>query len=232
MIRTKTSLLSLIFTLLCTPLLAQFEGSVIYKFSASGANADQVSAMLPQTMTMAFRDKQSYFNVEGGMAGSMMGKSVVKHDEGFSYTVKPNEQKIVKTPIDKDAAKENDSEVTPTGETEDIAGYLCKEHKVVSKAQGQTQITYIWATDEIEMPDAMTESTNGKQFGFGMVSGFPLRIVTPDAGAQQGMDFSLSIEVDKIKEGAPDEKLFTLPEDYEVTEKKASKSMQRGAGSN
>lgn len=229
----RTLFLSLLLSAgLSSTLNAQFEGTLVYKTRISGANADQLAGMMPEKTHISIREGMSHLKYEGGMMASTMSEMITKPDESYTYMVRHNQKKVLKISLDEaeQAASGKDKpKVTATGEEETIAGYSCREYKVVNQQNGQSVVQYLWTTDELNVPEGATKSSAGmSNFSSDAVEGFPLRMVMPDMGAQSNMNFNMTMEVVEVNTTPPPAERFNIPADYETKEMSVQELRQRG----
>lgn len=187
-----------------------FTGQITYKISIESDNIpEQAKAMLPKTMIMyvgADKTKSELFTQMGNQSSieDLNAKTKVGLLDvmGQKYALQETYADVLK---EKEALPELDLEFT--GETKEIAGFVCK--KVIAKKKNDGSVfSTAWVADDLEVH----ENINFSNPIFDDVKGLMLQF---DVEAGNGMFLTFTatnIDEKKIKDS-----VFEVPEGYKPT---------------
>jgi len=165
-------------------------------------NEYAIITFLPNTMTYTFKDNKSIQKVSGygglfrmiGMADSKSGKVVAFMKiiaDKYMQKSEISENSIGYDPIDS-------LTITYTGDTKNIAGYLCKE--AVAEADGQKYTLYFTNDIHIKNPNWNTPFKNID----GVLLEYQIKL----------FGINTRITATKVENIPIDDKAFDVPEDY------------------
>ncbi|MES2388270.1 MAG: DUF4412 domain-containing protein [Bacteroidota bacterium] len=192
-----------------------FEGIVNMKLSISGANSEMFANMLPGNIEYKFKEGDVRVAMDRGMVKDMLvreGKGQKKEIFSLDADSKVAYQFDSKA-LNKDPKKKGDPDapkVTPTTETEEIAGYKCKKSliEVLDKASGMKITGAVWTSDEMvaDVPDVQGLS----MFSATGSEGFPLKI------EMNIMMFTITMQAKEVLKKTLEAAEFVIPKGYEV----------------
>ncbi len=131
----------------------EFNGIIVYNISYEDTDIDpQMIAMMPKTMKMKIKGKNSRTEISMGMGSTI----VVFNDEtksGFTLMDMMGQKyamEMTAEELEQNIEKEPDMNVEVTGEIKEIAGYTCKKAIVKSNEAGAENLEMIvYFTDEL-----------------------------------------------------------------------------------
>jgi len=131
----------------------EFNGIIVYNISYGDTDIDpQMIAMMPKTMKMKIKGKNSRTEISMGMGSTI----VVFNDEtksGFTLMDMMGQKyamEMTAEELEQNIEKEPDMNVEVTGEIKEIAGYTCKKAIVKSNEAGAENLEMIvYFTDEL-----------------------------------------------------------------------------------
>lgn len=191
------------------------EGLVSFKMKITGEMADLMGPMMPNKMTVRYKDGNSRISMEGGMAASMMGDIVYLSEKNEAYMLRDKEKTAYKMP-DKQPGENVKPEVTLLGE-EEMNGYKCRKYKIVIKGEKDGSVDQImWATDDIKMPKPKKSAAvgSGSSLFLDEIEGFPVKVEL--SMQQMGINLNQIIELDKYDPAPQDPALFRIPENFKI----------------
>lgn len=200
-----------LFTVLLTlclfvPAIAQkSEGKIKYDFKMTGEGMEQMAAFMPQSMEIIFSKKGVVTRIKGGMMETMMGDILV-NKEG-SYMIKHGEKTVYDM---SDATEGQEEEPKPAIEKEDevieILGYKCQKYKVISESEVGEVVTYVWVTDEIEIPKQKTGMSSNLTAG--NLPGIALKTMSTTMG------MTTVLAATEVSTDKQDKAQFEIPKGY------------------
>jgi len=206
-----------------------FYGTVEYTYEITGPEAAMMAMMMPQKMVIQYGKSGMSTSMEGGMMSGMLGRMVVNSKTNETFSIKDSEKAVYMMDngeVEK-AQKAVDGQVDKPeklSETADILGYTCQKYRVLTKTPQGNLEQFIWATDELAVPD-MAMPDNPAMGALNLeVDGMPLKVEIALPGTSSKM-IMLASSIDATE---PDENLFVRPESYKV--KKFSDLMPAGMG--
>jgi GLPGLI family protein len=196
----------------------EFKGVITYKITIEGSQVtDEMKTMMPKTMVMT---------VKGNKARSemvmSMGKTVSISDGdnktaitlmdmmGQKIAIQSNYEDIMKDMADSPEAK-----VEVTGETKEIAGYVCKKAIVTVPEEDMEIIVYY--TEELG-----SSALNFDNPQFKDINGVMLEFEMPNEA------FSMHFTAVTVEKKNVDDSEFSIPDGYQVKTKDEMKSMFGG----
>jgi len=218
----KQSILLMVFltTIVFTHAQKPFYGTVDYKFTVEGVNADMMSFMMPGKMVVQYGKKGMKMYFEGGSMAALMGKIVLNGKTNEIFQVRDDEQVVyMMGPEDLGGTEiAMPDSVVMEEEKVDIAGYSCQKYKTLSYAEdGAESVQYIWTTSALAAPEVSTpelQAKAGMNLGANGVPGFPMKSVTTEPSS--GM--TITLEATKLDFTKVKGKEFGVPKGYEVAE--------------
>lgn len=193
-------------------------GTVDYTYQLIGDAAQQLAGMMPDKMVIQYGQSGIAIEMQGGMMGAAMGKTVVNGRTGEAFFINDAQKTIYlmsEETIKAEAEKADQAEVQKINETREILGYTCQKHLQTVTVQNMTMTQVFWVTTELRAPDYEGEAFKGMA-GQGALSfkidGFPMLIEVD----MPGMAAKLQLEVSNIKFEEIPESTFERPADYTV----------------
>ncbi len=197
------ALIALMFTL---PTQAQkkFEGSVTYgiKYQDLPAEMAAMEAMLPEEMTIRIKGNFSRIEQSMGMGMSQVVISDTKKESGTllmdmmgkKIAVEMSKEELKKFDEKK---KKNETKIEYLDGTKEIAGYKCKQAKLISGENGSIEVYY---TEDLP---------SGAHKEFKELKGFPLEYTVTNG------PMKMKLTATAVSKEQLDKTLFEIPEDYE-----------------
>jgi len=202
------------------------EGGVIYKVipvGVSGFAGKLAAKALPKGYEIYFRQGAALSRFKGfALMGEVDFLSLPA--EGKLYKIKHKKEQVVQyaqaTPEESDLTAENwanelddDYEIIPTGQTDEIIGHTCAEFILRPKPGSPNEALgelHYWITNQIHPQNALGRTSSLLQLGS---RGLPLRVeFETDAGTTVGVRY----EATRLFETVPADISFALPSHYEV----------------
>lgn len=216
----RTILPASYFLLLTSFLFAQkgFEGTIEYKWTLSGENAEMAQAFMPESMKIYMKDDNVRTELKGGMA-AMFGNIIYNGSTDKSYMLVNNGKEKVAYEMDNSdtsAAMNEKPKVEDMNQTEVIFGYTCKKYRVDTGSG----IAIYSVTDEITVNQDYVNAKKKSQQQGAMkmyiegVKGFPLKITMSQN--QGGMSITMEMTAVNIDKSSPASDLFEIPKDYTI----------------
>lgn len=190
-----------------------FEGTIAFKTTYTGDGADQFAAFMPTGMTYQFRGQDARVEMQGGMAGAMMGPIVTKGADDIAYMLRATEQVAYKMTDDASDSKDEmpDIKVTQEDEVIDVLGHSCQKYTVLVKQDDQEVEMNLWTTTDIMFHRPKTGQNNMFVEG---VNGFPLKKMTKMD--MMGIQITSTEVATEISTDLPSADLFEIPAGWEV----------------
>lgn len=194
----------------------QFEGSIVYSFELTGEMATMLKTFLPESMTILVRENDMLMSLDGGIMAAM-GKFLMLGEKNEVYMIDDSKKKVMKVPPRSKELKTQEPVVVKEGEIITVAGFPCTKYRVGTRdKEGNARISYIWATDKLQLPGKKLASNGSEQFQNFMlkgVKGVPLKMINqhPQLG-------TITLTATRVNPEKPASSLFILPSDYSVEE--------------
>lgn len=205
-----------------------FEGTIEYKWTVSGDNAEMMQAYMPQSMSIYMKGDNVRTELKGGMS-AMFGNVIYKGSTDKSYMLVNNgKEKIAYEMVNSDtsATMNEKLKVEDMNQTETILGYTCKKYRVDT---GGGMAIYS-VTDEITVNQDYVNAKKKSQQQGAMkmyiegIKGFPLKITMSQN--QGGMSINMEMAAINVDKSSPASDLFEIPKDYTV-KKFSQEEMQK-----
>jgi hypothetical protein len=193
-----------------------FEGTIKYGFELHGDMATVMKAFLPESMTFRFKDQNMAMSIDGGMMASM-GNILFLGEKNEAYMIDKSAKKILKMNQKSKDLNPAPPIVVKEAEVLNIAGFPCQKYRISTRdKEGNAKISYLWATEKLQLPKIANPSGAADQFrNFTIkgVNGIPLKMTSTDPKMGTITLTALNIQPEKLSEA-----IFTLPEDYTLEE--------------
>ena len=198
------------------------EGKIVYSITYPDMDLDpQQAAMMPSVMTLYIKGENTRTEMKMGMGMSTVVITDAKAKKvtslidamGQKYAMEMNENEI-----EKEAKSAPEVEVTPTGETKEVAGMKCEVSTVVfTDEKGKKINSEICLSKKFKIPQA-----NWSNPAYKDIDGLML-----EYEMAQG-DMKMKLTAKSIKqEDVPDE-MFNIPADYKPVTREELMNMQMG----
>lgn len=195
---------------------SHFEGTIIYGFELSGDKASMLQSFLPENMTFRFRSTDMAMNIEGGIM-SNMGNIIYKGEKNEAFMIDKSAQKVYKLSSKSKDMKPQEPVVVKEAEIITIAGYPCQKYKVATRdKEGKAQISYLWATEKLQLKKPAQNSGVAQQlqsFTIKGVKGVPLKMMNTQANLGTVVLTATKVTPEKL----PDV-WFSIPAGFAVEE--------------
>jgi hypothetical protein len=191
-----------------------FEGTITYKSTITGDNAEMMSGMMPNSYSLKFLGSDCRSEMTGGMAGSMFGPFICMGQTAETFMIKDQEKTVYK--MDPQQSKTGDEKphvVTDMNKSLRIAGYNCKQYRVEQEQRGTKMFIDIWTTKELRLSD-MTSNPAIESIFYKGVDGVPLMVEM--SMNIQGSDVIINIKANSVKAEILASSLFEIPPAYLV----------------
>ena len=196
----------------------EFKGVITYKITVEGSGVtDEMKTMMPKTMTMTIKGNKARSEMIMSMGKTI---SISNGDDktaitlmdmmGQKIAIQSNYEEIMKEMADSPEAK-----VEVTGETKEIAGYVCKKALVTIPEEDMEIIVYF--TEELG-----TSALNFDNPQFKDINGVMLEFEMPNES------FSMHFTAVTVEKKNVDDSEFTIPEGYQIKTKEELKGMFGG----
>lgn len=196
----------------------EFKGVITYKVTIEGADVtDEMKAYLPKSMTMTIKGNKSRTELIMSM---MKTVSIADGDNktaitlmdmmGQKFAIQSNYEEIMK-----EMGEAPEAKVEVTGETKEIAGYVCKKAIITIAENDQELIVYF--TDELGSSELNFDNPMYKD-----INGVMLEFEMPNES------FSMKFEATSVEKKNIDDSEFTIPEGYQVKTQEELKGMFGG----
>jgi hypothetical protein len=205
----------LAFLLTGTHLFAQ-EGMATFRLKITGEMADLLGPMMPNRMVLRFKDGNTRFSMEGGLAASMMGDFLYLGSEDKSFMIKDKEKTAYKMPEKSSEVETAEPAIEFLG-VEKVNGYNCEKYHVLIQTEKEGSIDQIlWATSEIQAPKPKKTSTGGSGAALFVkgIGGFPVKV--EQNIKQAGIQIMQVIELEKFESAPQDPSQFVIPDNYKI----------------
>jgi len=146
--------------------------------------------------------------MNGGMMASMMGDMVttkdgtvmINHNQKMAYDmdIKPEDLKDTAAP-----------KIEKMDEEMEILGHKCQKYKVVSIGQLGETTTYVWVTEDFQLPHFKSQATAAKNFSIKDIPGVALKTQT------SAMGMTVTQTATAIDQTKPKASEFKVPKGYE-----------------
>lgn len=194
------------------------EGMIEYKIVVLDSN-NAMAKLAPDKMTVKFKNNISYAQVIAGMGLFETDFINDEPDKKIVQMVRLFNKKYAyiadTAAVNKELNQVPKFEITPTGETKKIAGYVCKKALVKTK-DGSTQLFSIYYTDQIQLEDP-NWSTPFKDVP-GVLMGYRIK--------RYGM--YLEFTANKVEPVQNDDNIFKLPPEYKLISKEQLDQLIKG----
>ena len=131
----------------------EFNGIIVYNISFGDMDMDpQMAAMMPKTMKMKIKGESSRTEISMGMGSTIV---VFNGETKSGFTLmdimgQKYAMEMTAEELEKDIEETPDMDVEVTGETKEIAGYMCKKAIVKSNESGAEDLEMtVYFTDEL-----------------------------------------------------------------------------------
>jgi len=202
-----------------------FEGSIQYSFKLTGDMASLMSSFMPESMIFRFKENNIAMNTIGGMMANM-GNVVYSGKDNEAFMIDNSARKAYKLGRKSDDLKPKPPLVVKEQEVIDIAGYPCVKYKVVTRdKEGNAQISYLWATEKIQIKKSESPTADANQLqGFMIkgVNGVPLKMMNTQASVGTIVLTALKVTKEKLEDN-----LFVVPQGYTLEDFDPMKMMSR-----
>lgn len=196
----------------------EFKGVITYKITIEGSGVtDEMKTMMPKTMTMTIKGNKARSEMIMSMGKTI---SISNGDDktaitlmdmmGQKIAIQSNYEEIMKEMADSPEAK-----VEITGETKEIAGYLCKKALVTIPEDDMEIIVYY--TEELG-----TSALNFDNPQFKDINGVMLEFEMPNES------FTMHFTAVTVEKKNVEDSEFTIPEGYQIKTKEELKGMFGG----
>lgn len=209
----KKLLLPLLFLLVVPFAMAQkkFEGRITYSFSLEGEGAESMAAFMPRTMSIDVLKSESSIVMSGGLMDLMLGRVFTVSKKNKSYMIKDNEKVAYEMSMDQNTPTSENNTITKEDETIIIQGYTCQKYKVVSTGPEGESISYVWTTQELVLPQTMSNKSAASSMLSGKgTPGTPLKVMTSQGG------MTITVTATQISKNKPSKDLFKIPKGYSI----------------
>lgn len=193
-----------------------FEGTIKYSFELNGDMATMMKAFLPESMTFRFKGQNMAMSIDGGIMASM-GNILFLGEKNEAFIIDKSAKKILKMNPKSKELKPAPPIVVKEAEVITVAGFPCQKYRISTRDKaGNAKISYLWATDKLQLPKLNNPTGAADQFrNFTIkgVNGIPLKMSSNDPKMGNIILTAISINPEKVAES-----FFILPDDYTLEE--------------
>ncbi len=193
-----------------------FEGSISYSFDLTGEMSAMLKTFLPESMTFRFRKMDMAMTIEGGIM-SKMGNLIFLGEKNEAYMMDSENKKAMRVmPKSKDF-KPAQPVVVKESETINIAGFPCSKYKIATRdKEGNAKISYVWATEKLQLLKNSNSEGSAEQFRSFMIKGIkgvPLKMVNTQANLGTVTLTAIRVLPEKLADS-----YFSIPIGYQIEE--------------
>jgi hypothetical protein len=212
-----------LFTTLSLSLCAQneansryFEGSISYSVDLTGEMSAMLKTFLPESMTFRFRKMDMAMTIEGGIMAKM-GNMIFLGEKSEAYLIDRENKKAMRVMPKSKEFKPSPPVVVKESETQNIAGFPCSKYKIATRdKEGNAKISYVWATEKLNLLKSNNSEGAADQFKSFMikgVKGIPLKMVNTQANLGTVTLTATRVQPEKLADS-----YFCVPVGYSIEE--------------